>query len=113
VELGLRPLSSQARRYMRSVPPAAGMRRAPHLVGRAVAVLEAAHEAEGFPALALHEQHRVHDVLQHARASNRAVLQITSGAPSAAPAQRAPPADSGRRALAAAAPPGQQEWRQA
>jgi hypothetical protein len=43
-------------------------RKSPYLVGRPVAVLDAAQQAELLVPLALHVHDRVHDVLQHARA---------------------------------------------
>lgn len=52
--------------------------RSAHLIGRAVAIFEAAHKAKSLPPLALHEEHRVHYVLQHARPGNRAILRQRS-----------------------------------
>ena len=46
----------------------------PHLVGRAEAILDAAQQPVGMETLAFEIQHRVHDVLQRARAGDRALF---------------------------------------
>jgi ABC-type uncharacterized transport system permease subunit len=51
-----------------------GHRKHADLVHRAKAVLDGAHQAEAAVRVALKVQHRVHHVLQHARAGQRALL---------------------------------------